>query len=234
MIEIIPTNTCPSDLAELSRRSKTFSEFSPWVQLDIDDGAFAPVISWPYGERQWAELEAMATDSQMLPYADTLKYETHLMVEEPSRLGELLARIGVPRIIGHVEAFADAEEIRTALHLWKNAGAPEVGLAILLDTPLPVLAPVVPLCDVVQVMAIAVLGSQGAPFEARIIPKIRELSSAYPDIVIEVDGGVSKKTIATLVHAGASRFGVGSAISKAPDPQAAYEELKLLAENALQ
>jgi len=233
MIEIIPTNTCPPDLAELSRRSKVFAGFSPWVQLDLDDGAFAPQLSWPYREEQWGELEAMIGNSHVLPYSDTLNYEVHLMVEEPLRVGQLLTRAGARRIIAHVEAFADENEIRDALGSWRSAGA-EVGLAILIDTPFPVLEPLIGVCDVVQVMSIAILGAQGAAFEPRAIPRIMELHSNYPDLVIEVDGGVSEKNVADLVRAGARRFGVGSAITKAPDPKAAYEKLKSLAESALQ
>lgn len=232
MIEIIPTNTCPPDLAELSKRSEFFAQFSEWVQLDISDGMFTSERSWPYGEGQWAELEALADDPSKLPFAGDLKYETHLMVEEPREIGLRLAEAGVRRVIGHVEAFADEKEIHTALDAWRSAGALEVGLAILLDTPLPVLEPMIPACNVVQVMSIATLGRQGASFDQRAIVRIEELHARYPELLISVDGGVSENNIAELVRAGARRFGVGSAITKAADPKAAYEKLKSLAEFA--
>lgn len=234
MIEIIPTNTCPPDLAEMAQRSAFFARFAEWVQLDISDGAFTSVRCWPYREGQWDELESMAVHALELPSAPPLRYETHLMVEEPRELGLRLAEAGILRIIGHVEAFADANEILSALDSWRGAGASEVGLALLLDTPLPVLEPMLGVCDVVQVMSIATLGKQGAPYDARAALRIEELRAKYPDLVIEVDGGVSEKNIAELARAGATRFGVGSAITKAPDPQAAYEHLKATAESALQ
>ena len=230
MIEIIPTNTCPPDLAELSRRSKIIAAFSPWVQLDVGDGAFVSELSWPYREGQWPELEAMSGGS--LPDSAAVRYEVHIMAEEPLRAGELFGRAGASRIIGHVESFADAKEVYGALGMWKSVGA-EAGLAILLDTPFPVFEPLVPFCNVIQLMSIATLGAQGARFEERVIPRIRELSAKFAGLTIEVDGGVSEKSIAQLVRAGARRFGVGSAIMKAPDPKAAYEKLKSLAENAI-
>ena len=233
MIEIIPTNTCPLDFAELSHRSETFAQFSDWVQLDVSDGLFTPERSWPYGEGQWAELEALADEPSKLPSVADLKYEAHLMVEEPRELGLRLAEAGVNRIVGHVEAFADEKEIHAALSAWRGAGAAEVGLAILLDTPLPVLLPLIPACNVVQVMSIATLGRQGAPFDTRSITRVEEIHALYPDLVIAVDGGVAASNIADLVRAGARRFGVGSAITKAPDPKAAYEKLKSLAESAV-
>lgn len=236
MIEIIPTNTCPRDFAEMSKRSEFFSGFAEWVQLDISDGAFTAERSWPYGDGQWAELESLAAGALELPSAPRLKYETHLMVEEPRELGMRLAEAGIVRIIGHVEAFADGREILSALDAWRSAGpakggagAMEVGLALLLDTPLPVLEPMIAACDVVQVMSIATLGAQGAPYDARAVVRIKELHKKYPELVIEVDGGVSEKNIAELAAAGATRFGVGSAITKAPDPKAAYLNLKATA-----
>lgn len=234
MIEIIPTNTCPPDFAELSRRSLIFAGFADQIQLDIDDGAFAPELSWPYLSGQWAELEEMAVGAQKLPCADKLAYETHLMVEEPLRIGELLARVGCMRVIAHVEVFKDTQLIAEAFSTWKAAGASEVGLAILLETPLSALQPIVEQCSVVQMMSIATLGRQGAPFDQRIIGRIRELHAMNPDLTISVDGGVSPANIAELVRAGATRFGVGSAISKSENPKAAYEDLKVIAENALQ
>ncbi len=234
MIEIIPTNTCPPDLAELSKRSALFAQFSECVQLDVSDGLFTAERSWPYGEGQWTELETLAACSSKLFSEGGVKYETHLMVEEPRELGLRLAEAGIQRIIGHVEAFADEKEIHSALDAWRSVGASEVGLAMLLDTPFPVIEPMVQACDVVQVMSIATLGRQGAAFDMRVIARIEELHAGYPDLVVAVDGGVSEKNIAELVRAGATRFGVGSAITKAADPKAAYQHLKTIAESALE
>ena len=116
------------------------------------------------------------------------------------------------------------------MEVWKGAGASEVGLTLLMDTPLDVVGPIAIECDVVQLMSIAKLGHQGMPFEPGVVKRIKDLHARYPDLIIEVDGGVSKANIVDLVHAGATRFGVGSAISKAPDPKAAYGELLALAE----
>lgn len=233
MIEIIPTNTCPPNFAELSSRSESFAKFAEQVQLDIDDGVFAPVISWPYQGGQWTELEEMATRAQALPCSDILKYETHLMVEDPFHIGELLARVECSRVIAHIESFENAESVKDAYLAWKSAGAKEVGLAILIETPLSNLDTSIHLCDVVQIMSIAKLGSQGAKFDGRAISRIQELHAKYPELTIAVDGGVSESNIAGLVRAGARRFGVGSAISKSNDPASAYARIKTAAENAL-
>ena len=224
MAEIIPTNTCPSTLDELKRSSEFIAKFAPWGQLDISDGKFTPVRSLPYGEGQWTELEGFS-------FSDHPKYEVHLMVQQPREIGTLLAKAGAKRILGHVETFSDPQEILGTLAEWKAAGA-ESGVALLFDTPLSFFEPVIPSCDVVQVMSIATLGRQGAPYEPRAVERVGELHTKYPHLTIEVDGGVSEKNIVDLVRAGARRFGVGSAIMKAEDPSAAYRRLCELAQNA--
>ena len=220
MIEIIPTNTCPPDFTELSRRSELIASFAPAIQLDIGDGAFVPEASWPYREGQSTDIQKMKEGSLSLPMSERLFYEVHLMVEEPLEIGKALARAGARRIIGHIEGFADKREALFALESWKHIDTLEAGFALLLDTPLPVISSLIEQCDVVQLMSIASLGYQGAKFEERVTPRIEELHAQYPELVIEVDGGVSEANIAELVRAGARRFGVGSAIMKAGDPMA--------------
>lgn len=229
-IEIIPTNTCPHDLDELTRRAEIFAAFAPQVHLDISDGKFTPVLSWPYGSAQWTEANALGS----LPFSDRSQYEAHLMVEDPSELGAILAKAKCTRVIGHIEAFGSADETIAALERWKREGAREVGLALLIDTELELLEPLAHHCDSVLLMSIATLGSQGAAFDERVFGRIEALHTMHPELMIAVDGGVSGSNIESLVRAGARRFGVGSAISKAPDPAEAYRSLLERAESALQ
>ncbi len=232
-IEIIPTNTCPSTLAELAIVSESIAAYAPWVQLDVSDGSFTPVISWPYADGQWTELERMAARGETLPHADRLSYEAHLMVDDPVRPGELLARIGCARIIAHRESFTDAKAVREAYAIWKSAGASEVGCALMIETPLDKIASLVSESNVVQLMSIACLGAQGAAYDVRVLERIAALHTEYPNLCIEVDGGVSMEHIAALVRAGARRFGVGSAIAKADNPSIAYQKILARAESAI-
>lgn len=233
MVEIIPTNTCPSDFAELTRRSEAFSKFAPQVQLDIDDGIFAPELSWPYQPGQFAEFEKMAAAGERLPFADSLKYEIHLMVKEPLHIGELLIKMGASRLIAHIESFENTESAKSAFALWRSVGVSEIGLALLLDTPLSRLEPLISEIDEVQLMSIATLGKQGAPFEERVLERVQALHAKYPSLTIAIDGGVSERNIASLVRSGASRFGVGSSITKAENPTQMYRGLLILAESAV-
>ncbi len=233
MMEIIPTNTCPPDLQELSRRSEGFSKFASAVHLDVADAVFAPTISWPYQSGQRSEIESMAQSGTALPYSDTLTYEAHLMVKDASEIGALACSLRLrahhrPR--GNIRVGGQgADNVR----LMEKKCAKEIGIAILADTPLEALEPYIELCQSVTVMTIASIGKQGIPFDERGYGRVTDLHNRYPDMMIEVDGGVGKAQIATLARSGAQRFGVGSAISQSADPAGTHKELLDLAQKAL-
>ena len=68
-------------------------------------------------------------------------------------------------------------------------------------------------------------GQNGAQFQKKVLPKIAQFHKAHPEIPIEVDGGVSEKTLPLLLKAGVTRFAVGSAIWSTPNPINAYKKL---------
>jgi ribulose-phosphate 3-epimerase len=225
MIEIIPTYV-PRDSEDLAAGAEKIRIFSSGIHIDVDDGVFAPHLTWPYvsqGVFEPFDLASLAA----------LDVETHLMVAQPREIGIAFARAGAMRIVGHVEGFCDPREARDTLAAWRSVGASEVGLGLLLDTPLTVLEPLVKTCDVVHMMSIATIGTQGIPFDPHSIERIAEFHERHPDILISVDGGVSESNIVSLVKAGARRFGIGSAIMKSDNLKAAYENLKAVAESAL-
>ena len=223
-IEIIPTYV-PSDEGDLARGAKQISEFADSIHVDVDDGAFAPVVTWPYTAK------GVVGDFDLKSLGD-LRTEVHLMIEEPGEVGMLFARAGAVRIVGHIEGFSNTTEAHAALDLWRRNGA-EAGLGILLGTPFEVLEPLIKACDVVHMMSIATIGTQGITYESEAPTRIAAFHAKYPDMLISVDGGVAESNIAELARAGARRFGVGSAISKAPNPASAYAKIKVLAESAI-
>ena len=224
-IEIIPT-CIPSSAEALAAGADAVRAYARSIHVDITDGLFAPAVTWPYVKKgEFGKFNLAGTRG--------LVTEVHLMIQNPRALGIEFALAGAERILGHVEAFPSADAASGALREWKENGAREVGLGALLRTPIELIEPLVPLCDVVHLMTIASIGTQGIPYDARGIARIAEFHARFPGTLISVDGGVAESNIADLVHAGAQRFGVGSAISKAENPAAAYEALKALAESAI-
>lgn len=226
MIEIVPTCVA-RDVNDLAACVRVTRALAPSLHVDVVDGLFAPHLTWPY-------VKAGVFAPFDLSVLAGIDAEVHLMVESPREIGCAFARQGAARIIGHVEAFSDTNEAHGALDAWRQNGAHEVGLGLLMDTPLEVIEPLVGTCDIVHLMSIATIGTQGIPYDPSAPARIAEFHARFPKAVISVDGGVSEKNIRDLVRAGATHFGVGSAIMRSENPGAAYENLKSLAESALE
>ncbi len=223
-IAVIPT-CVPRSAEELAKYARSITAFSPVIHIDVVDGLFAPSHTWPYTEQGvFGAFDLSAVGG--------LTAEIHLMVEEPLEIGEHFAEAGAFRVIGHVEAFDDADHVHSALHVWRRGGAKEVGLGVLMHTPLEVLEPHAHIADVFQLMTIATIGRQGIPYDEGAPARVAEARARFPDVLLSVDGGVSAENIEILARAGAERFCAGSAIAKASDPAEAYRRLKQLAEDA--
>ena len=61
-------------------------------------------------------------------------------------------------------------------------------------------------------------GFGGQKFMASELPKVASLRERYPDLQIEVDGGLSEKTVDEAAEAGANVIVAGSAVFGAESP----------------
>lgn len=223
-IEIIPT-CVPRSRDELTEVARAIAAYSPVIHIDIVDGIFAPAHTWPYEEGR-IQLPDLSDISG-------LAVEVHLMVEEPLEIGRRFADAGAHRIIGHIEAFDDEEHVHSTLRTWQRAGAGEVGLGLLMHTPLSMIDHHARVAHMLQLMTIATIGRQGIPYEESAPARVAEARARFPKMLLSVDGGVAASNVGLLARAGARRFCAGSAIAKAPDQAEAYRDLKKLAEAAI-
>ncbi|HET8581126.1 MAG TPA: hypothetical protein VFL98_01505 [Candidatus Paceibacterota bacterium] len=203
-------------------------DIAPWVQLDVMDGRFVGSTGWPYEDGQWAELEKLAAHGPLsweLPYGDSVSYEAHLMVAEPERVGALLAKAGVKRLIPHALTLKPAETPGIFAR-WREAGAAEIGISLMPDTPVSVIEPYAAELSVIQIMGITTIGRQGEAFDRRAIERIAEVHAAYPGLPISVDGGVNLTSLELLALTEATRFIIGSALFRTDNLPLAYRQLK--------
>ena len=77
-------------------------------------------------------------------------------------------------------------------------------------------------------------GFGGQSFMEDMMPKVKEIRRASqtlnPNLLIEVDGGISNDTVAKAAAAGADVAVAGTAVFKAENSKAAIEKLKALAQ----
>lgn len=182
-------------------------------QIDVVDGKFVPYKSWPY--------DPSGDISDARDTIATIKAEIDLMVEEPLKAAAEWMAAGASTLVFHLEGLTNPRE---ALKLVEGSDV-QIAFSITNDTPMETLYKYVDSLDFVQLMGIKTIGAQGQPFDERVLDRIIEMSSLFPDTPISIDGGVSSETIKSLKEAGASRFVVGSAIQNAADPFLEYQKL---------
>jgi ribulose-phosphate 3-epimerase len=166
---------------------------------------------------------------------ESFGFEIDLMVDNSPRAIEQWMSAGASRIVVHTEHVTDLRGLIQSfqtIYGHDKGFAPELlafGLAINIEVDTATLEPYLDQCDFIQFMGLAHIGKQGEPFDVRVIPKIAAFHRAHPDMVIQVDGGVSLQSIPDLMNAGASRLIVGSGLWNAPDLGERMHELTQLA-----
>ncbi len=156
--------------------------------------------------------------------------DAHLMISEPSRYIEDMARAGVNWLSVHVET--DNHLDRT-IHFIHDHGL-EAGVALNPSTPLCSLEEVLPELDYVLIMTVNP-GFGGQHFIPSTLRKIRKLRDTIASnglrARIEVDGGVGPENLAEVLDAGAEIIVAGSAVFSSKKGAAeAVREMKGIAE----
>ena len=183
------------------------------IHVDVMDNHFVPnlTIGLPVVE------SIRKTTDKML--------DMHLMIEQPDRWAPPFAEAGAESVTFHIEAAA--APVRLAREL--RARGARAGMALKPATPIEPYSDLLGELDMVLLMTVEP-GFGGQKFLDLVLPKIERTRALVTkngaDIWIQVDGGVSPDTIGRCAEAGANVFVAGSAVYRAPDPDAMVRELK--------
>lgn len=204
------TTICPTITAQEPHGYRTqverIEQFAVRWHIDIADGELAP--------RKLIEPEG-------LWWPGNVQIDLHIMYKHPSSLLELLI-VQHPRLaIIHAEAEGDFTAWSSTL---KHHGI-EVGVALLPDTPVSLIAKAIDQIDHVLVFS-GNLGYQGGSHaDMKQLDKVRELRSLKPKLEIGWDGGVNDENAKKLSMAGVDVLNVGGFIHNAHNPHSAYAKL---------
>jgi ribulose-phosphate 3-epimerase len=190
---------------ELNEKLSKVKDYFNLVQLDVMDNKFVPNTSLFF--------------DFTLPNMNC-KFEAHLMVRNPS---EWIEKNGkkVDTILVHFESEYNLDEI---IKIVKNQGK-KFGIVLNPETPVEKISSFIDELDQVLIMTVNP-GFYGSPFLPEMLEKIRKVREMKTSIDIEVDGGVTDKTIGLVNKAGANMFVSGSYIVKSENISAAIEKLK--------
>ena len=208
-IEIIPAIIANTQ-SELNERLDKVKDIVSTVQLDIMDNRFVPNTSL------WFDY--------LLPESKLI-YEAHLMIMHPKKW-----------ILTHLETidiflvhYESSDDIDSMIKMVKNVEK-SIGLVINPETPVEKIYPYVDKIDQILVMTVNP-GFYGSPFLPNTLLKIQNLHKLSARIDIEVDGGITDKTISSVAQAGANKFVSGSFIIKSPNPKIAINQLMKIINN---
>jgi len=175
------------------------------IQLDIMDGKFVPNNSIDFDFK--------------LPETNC-KYEAHLMIKNPEEWIEK-NNSKVDTILVHAESTDKYDKI---IDLVKNKNK-NIGFVLNPETKIEVIEKYLNQIDQMLIMTVNP-GFYGSPFLPETLDKITNLRKKAPKLNIEVDGGITDKTIGLVDKAGANLFVSGSYIVKSEDIDNAINNLK--------
>lgn len=217
---MLPITVVPSlpagSFSEIESLATALKGVAPELQIDIVDGEYVPLVSWPFTESD--PVAALASLTQFIP---DFSIEMDCMVMNPEQYLDLFVDMGVKRVAIHIGSTGSYNEI--IYHAKENGYT--LGFALTNDTPLDILFEYIEDIEYVQLMGIKEVGQQGQPFDTRTLERARGLRLQFPELEIAVDGSVNAETMPQLYAAGVTRFAPGSAIAKTQDPLASYKHL---------
>lgn len=231
---IVAPSILSADFARLADESARMEKCgADYLHIDCMDGHFVP------------NLTIGPTVVKSLRKHTPLYLDCHLMVSNPGQWVDELAAAGANGVTFHIESFCEAAydkdepgpyggpkteaEIKGARALAEKIRAlgMNAGLALRPRTPIAAVKPLLDegLIDMLLAMTVEP-GFGGQNFMESVMDKVGEARKMYPTLAIEVDGGISPKTVAKAVNAGANVLVAGSAIFGAEDAKEVIDLLR--------
>jgi ribulose-phosphate 3-epimerase len=208
-MEIVPA-LLTDKMEDLQKMLAISARFAPLVQVDFMDGVFVPSKSLSFRDMETLPLE--------------VDCELHLMVQDPLEFISLSLHPRIRRILFHVEAVKNPEAVIQEIH----ARGREAGVCVNPDTGLDRFAGLIPQAETLLFLSVHP-GYYGSPFIPEVLYKVKAVRKEFPDLIIGLDGGVSKENLPRIREAGVSYACVGSRIFMTPDPEESYRELLRIA-----
>lgn len=182
-----------------------------WIHIDVMDGRCVP--NTKYAGNEVLELR------QKLPDA---YFDCHMMVVDPANWVEKMAQAKVNMFTYHYEEVYNHE---TLIQKIRDHGM-SVGVALRSTTPIDALDDIIHLIDMVLVVTVEHTGIGGQALMPAMIEKVKRLRAKWPQITIEIDGGLNLETRELARSSGADVIVGGWVILKAEDIAGVIKQMR--------
>lgn len=186
-VEIIP-GILEKEWSEIEKKIQLVLPFAETIHIDVIDGKFAPNSTW-------------MDPAPFAKYAKSVKFEVHLLTDNPMQYIQAFADAGFVRFVGQIEKMPDQTAFVAAGQLWG-----EVGLALDGPTPIEQITVDVEDLDVVQLYTGEKAGFSHGILLPEKLEKAKALRAQDPFLPIEIDGGVNDVNIQLAKESGVTRF----------------------------
>lgn len=197
--DVIP-GIIPKQWEDLTNHIASAASFVHWMHVYVSDGTIG-------AEETVTDFSKFSDLTQRYP---DISFEAHILAANPEKYLRQLTDAGFRRLIVHVES-------NDPRRFFEDAKYDDVEVGIALDgaTEIDQVEPFLEEVDFVVVMT-AEAGKADGTFLPEAVEKIKLIHQNFPDLPIEVAGGINDITVRAVGEAGATRIVSSNFIFKNP------------------